>query len=243
MTPYRSLHLKPVPPGCLFSICTIVTNLEEYALMKESFENCQFAGDCEYIIADNSKGNSFDAYQAIHRFIRESVGSYLIIVHQDIRCIDSKQQLTHCLNQLSELDDKWAVCGNAGAKGYHQDILYINNNGKVIKHGGLPAKVNSLDENLLIIKKDSAMTISPDLSGFHLYGTDLCIIADFLGYTSYVIPFMVKHLSHGNLENLNKYIGQFTSGYGRKLRSRYIQTTCTKFYLGNSPARNKFYND
>ncbi len=242
MNPYRSLSSEPAPSSLLYSICTIVTSLDEYAVMKKSFEDCRFTDGCEYIIADNTQGNSFDAYHAISRFMRESRGKYLVVVHQDVRCIDSKEQLTGCLDKLSALDTRWAVCGNSGAKGYHQDILYINNAGKIVEHANLPTRVHSLDENLLIIRNDTGMTISSDLTGFHLYGTDLCLIADFLGYTSYVIPFMVKHLSHGNLKDLNKHIAQFTAGYGRKLRSRYIQTTCTRFYLSSSPGKNKFYN-
>ena len=90
-------------------------------------------------------------------------------------------------------------------------------------------------KNLLIINKATSVTISSDISGFHLYGTDLCIIADFLGYNCYVIPFMVKHLSLGNLKELSKHVDRFIDLYGKKIRSRYVETTCTKFYLSNSP--------
>jgi hypothetical protein len=126
--------------------------------------------------------------------------------------------------------------------GYHQFVHYINNAGKIITHTNLPAQVNSLDENFLVINKTSSMTISSDISGFHLYGTDLCIIADFLGYNSYVIPFMVKHLSLGNLQDLNIHVRQFIDRYGKKIRSRYVETTCTKFYLGNAVWKNRLFN-
>jgi len=211
-------------------------------MMKQSFELCGFVDDCEYLVADNTQSNEFDAYQAITRFIRESKGKYLLIVHQDVRCIDMKSQLVKCLDDLSVMDNKWAVCGNAGAIGYHQFVHYINNAGKIIKHTNLPARVNSLDENFLIINKATSVTISSDLSGFHLYGTDLCIIADFLGYNCYVIPFLVKHLSLGNLKELDKHLDQFLYLYGKKIRSRYVETTCTKFYLSNSILKNKIYN-
>ncbi|MDP9229942.1 MAG: hypothetical protein M3O67_04610 [Bacteroidota bacterium] len=226
----------------LFSICSIITDRKEYLLMKQSFEDSGFTGDCEFIMADNTGGNHFNAYEAILRFIQESQATYIVLVHQDIRCIDSKAQLLKCLNDLTITDNKWAVCGNAGCKGYHQDIIHINNAGTIIKSENLPTRVYSLDENLLIINKASGISISSNLSGFHLYGTDLCIIADFLGYTCYVIPFMVKHLSHGNLKDLDKHIKSFTNSYGKKIRSRYIQTTCTRFYLSNSVFKNKFYN-
>lgn len=239
---YRTLPLKEELPIYSFSICSIITSDEEYQEMKQSFETCGFTGDCEYIIADNTRENNFDAYQAINRFIREAKGQYLLIVHQDVRCIDHRSILEKCLLQLEEKDTKWAVCGNAGGIGYHQLVHYLNNAGKITTCDNLPARVSSLDENLLIIKQSAHLMVSPDLKGFHLYGTDICIIADFMGYTSYVIPFMVKHLSLGNLRDLDRNVGIFLEHYGKKLRSRYVETTCTKFYLGNSPERNRFYN-
>ncbi len=238
----KSLSINKEHSGCFFSICSIITNKEEYALMQHSFEACGFTEDCEYIIADNTSENNFDAYNAINRFIRESRGKYLIIVHQDVRCIDTRAQLVQCLEELSIIDNRWAICGNAGAIGYHQFIYHITNAGKIIRHSNLPAKVSSLDENFLIIKKDASIIASSDLSGFHLYGTDLCMIADYLGYTCYVIPFMVRHLSLGNLPELNKNAKLFIEQYGRKIRSRYMETTCTKFYLSNSVLKNKIYN-
>jgi len=242
MIPYTSLIKNQADPAVLFSICTIVNNHEEYLLMKESFETCGFNENCEYIIADNTENNQFHAYDAISRFIKESKGKYLIVVHQDVRCIDHKNDLLNCLDKLTRSDDKWALCGNAGGMGHHQNVLHINSDGKIIKHTNLPARVHSLDENLLIIKKDTNLTISSDLNGFHLYGVDLCIIADFLGYSSYVIPFMVKHLSLGNVKELKKQVPGFVTAYGKKLRSRYIQTTCTNFYLSSSVFNNKLYN-
>jgi hypothetical protein len=239
---YKILSTTIGIPSCRFSICSIVTNLEEYFTMRQSFETCDFTDGCEYIIADNTKGNNFDAYQAISRFIRESQGKYLIIVHQDVRCIDQRSHLEKCLDELGQKDNKWAVCGNAGAIGYHQFVHHINNAGRVITNTNLPARVSSLDENLLIINKSTSLAISSDLKGFHLYGTDLCIIADFLGYTCYVIPFMVKHLSLGNLKDLNRNVDKFIAHYGKKIRSRYVETTCTKFYLSNSVFKNRIYN-
>ena len=146
------------------------------------------------------------------------------------------------INSLEKADPFWAICGNAGAGGYHNFFYNLENNARIRKSKTLPAKVNSLDENLLIIKADSQLTISADINSFHLYGTDLCIIADFLGYNAYVVDFMVKHLSLGNVKELEEYKPDFLVKYGNKLRKRFIQTTCTKFYLSSSGLRNSFYN-
>jgi hypothetical protein len=236
------LSLQKESPAFLFSICSIITNLEEYEEMKRSFEQCGFTQDCEYLAADNTKQNQFDAYVAINRFLREAKGKYIIIVHQDVRCIDTLSKLQEILTDLTRRDDKWAVCGNAGAMGYHQDVRYIVNGGITVTHDNLPSKVYSLDENLLIIRQSAHIVVSSDLHDFHLYAADLCIIADFLGYSCYVIPFMVKHLSLGNLKALDNHIGSFLDQYGRKLRRRFMQTPSTKFVLNNSSSKNKCWN-
>ena len=242
MINHKVLSEKSSPKLYEFSLCTISNKPGEYEEMKKSFELCGFNANCEYLLADNSKGNLFNAYEAIRRFLSESNAEYIIIVHQDVRCLDQKEYLVECLKHLSDIDPNWAVCGNGGAIGYHQFIMYIDNDEVILKSRNLPAKVTSLDENFLIIKASSNITVSNNFSDFHLYGTDICLIADILGYNCYVIPFMVKHLSHGNQKQLLEHVNGFVKSYGEKLRSRHIQTTCTKFYLSNSPIKNQIYN-
>lgn len=226
----------------VFSICTLVTDNDEYQLMKESFVEQGFEDDSEYLVADNIGANKFNAYEAIRQFLLQGRGQYLIIVHQDVRCDDNAEKLKAVLEELQQQDNMWAVCGNAGASGYKQLYYHINNNGDVRKSPGLPARVSSLDENLLIVKNGTGLTVSADLHDFHLYGTDLCLVADFLGYSCYVVGFMVTHLSKGNLDHLETQVPHFISAYSHKLRDRFVQTTCTKFYLGNNKPANTVLN-
>ena len=225
-----------------FCICTIVTDEAAYKLMKQSFEACGFTDNCQYLIADNIGKNRFDAYQAIRRFLQDSAGEYTIIIHQDVRCEDNTDVLNSCLQNLNENHSDWAVCGNAGGIDYKKIIYHLNMNGNVRKSPGLPSRVFTLDENLLIIKTGMLLSLSANIKHFHFYGTDICIIADMLGYQTYVIPFMVKHLSMGNLNDMELQKHGFVKGYGYKLRSRFIQTSCTNFYLGKSPIENHFLN-
>ena len=225
-----------------YSICTIVNNWQEYDEMKHSFISKGFVSETEYLVIDNTGQNNLDAYKAIRRFLKDATGKYIIIVHQDVRCIDDIEKLSHTLKELEHLDPLWSVCGNAGGNGYKNFIFNLENNGKVKKTAGLPARVTSLDENLLIIKNDCQLTVSADIESFHFYGTVLCIISDFLGYHCYVIDFMVAHLSAGNLKHMDEYKPTFIGTYGRKFRDRFIQTTCTKFYLSDSASKNRLYN-
>ena len=62
-----------------FSICSIINNYEEYSEMKESFIRNGFSEDvCEYMIADNTIANNFDAYSAINRFLKKTNGEFII---------------------------------------------------------------------------------------------------------------------------------------------------------------------
>ncbi len=225
-----------------FSICTIVNDMEEYEVMKNTFVEKGFTDSCEYIIADNCNGNQFDAYQAISHFLKIAKGEYLIVVHQDVRLIDDRSKLNFCLTDLQEKDSNWAICGNASVIGYYEPILHITHETHADFAEGLPKKVKSLDENLLIIKASSNITISANLRGFHLYGTDLCILANMLGYNSYVIEFMVLHLSKGNVTSLKQQQHEFVEKYGEKMKIGYIRTTCTQLFLSNSGFKNKILN-
>jgi len=240
----KIIDKKPPKYPFLFSICTIVSDMDEYHVMKDSFLTNGFEEEnCEYIIADNTHKNEFDAYQAISSFLKISTGEYLIIAHQDVRIIDNKQKLISCLEELNKIDPNWAICGNSGGLGYHQTILHITHiNETFIPKENLPHPIKSLDENFLVIKKSTNLTISPNLKGFHLYGTDLCIIAKFLGYSSYVIPFMLLHLSEGNIKSLELYKNEFIQQYGEKMKLGFLQTTCTRFYLSNSKIKNRIFN-
>jgi hypothetical protein len=229
--------------GYEYSICTLVTDWSEYEIMKASFVEAGFDGNStEYIVADNTKGNSFDAYEALNRFLSEARGAVTILVHQDVRCIDSKMRLDQILKDLSKQHEKWAVCGNAGANGYHREFTYLNNAGKEIKTVNQPEIVNSLDENFLVVNSRYRFGLSYNIGDFHFYGTDLAQHAMFSGLQCYVIPFLVNHLSLGNLEALEKATKGFVASYGTKFESRFVQTTCTKFYLSGSRLGNKFFN-
>lgn len=225
-----------------FSICTIVNNMDEYSLMQNSFKQSGFLNDCEYIIADNTKENEFDAYESISHFLKVARGEFIIVVHQDVRIKDDKNKLVKCLNELEEKDSTWAICGNAGGVSYHNTVIHISHISHTELTKNLPLKVKTLDENFLLIKSESNITISSDLKGFHLYGTDLCIIANFLGYSAYVIEFLVLHLSKGNIADLKKHEGNFIKKYGSKNDIGYVQTNCTQFYLSNSIFKNKLLN-
>ena len=228
-----------------YAICTIVNDMQAYVDLVRSFNNSGFNDtNSIFMYADNSHGNKFEAYESIRHFLFKSNSKYIIICHQDIGLIDNKSYLDQQLDFLESYDSLWAIAGNAGGKGINAVVKYITTPGGNEKKDIVePTRVYSLDENFLIIKKAAQLSISKDLSGFHFYGTDLCLIADILGYRAYVIPFMVKHHSGGNWDR-SFYLqqGNFLKKYEKALSGRLLESTCSRFYISGSFLKNKLIN-
>lgn len=226
-----------------FSICTIVNDNTEYNLMKASFMECGFIEpENEYIILDNTKANIFDAYSAIQEVIKSAKGKYIIMLHQDVRCVDSKQKLIDNITELNNKDSNWAIAGNAGVIRYHEPVLHLTQIKEIYTNDYLPLKVQTLDENFLVFNSSKNIEVTNTLRGFHLYGTDLCLHANTNGYNCYVISFMVKHLSKGNLKDLENYMPFYLKNTAYKNFSGYVETTCTKFYISKNKSAQQILN-
>lgn len=217
-----------------FSICTLVTKPEQYAGMVASFRERGFLGDdCEYIAIDNSIDNSADAYTGGNSFITAASGEFIIICHQDILLIDNRKQLEERLAELTTIDGQWAVCGNSGGVSPLRLATRITDpHGVDQKTMAMPARVMSLDENFLVLKRSANVGFSWDLSGFHLYGTDICIMADIMGRTAWVIDFHLEHLSPGTRDDgLMIARKALVDKYARAFRMRWIRSTCEIMFL------------
>ena len=220
-----------------YSICTFVTRHSQYNDMVESFVSHGFSyDDCEYLYIDNSETNHYEAYAGINKFLALSKGLYIIICHQDLLLLqDDRKKLDTVIEELNQLDPNWGVCGNGG--GIHPGRLALR---VTDPHGDdqfterLPIKVRGLDENFLVARRDANLTVSRDLHGFHLYGADLCIVAHFLGYTTYVVDFHLRHLSHGvKGPTFDPVRSALITKYDRSLRPQMVTTPSTTVFLGN----------
>jgi len=229
-----------------YSICTLVTNPDEYQDMLQSFVNAGFnTSFCEFLHIDNSQHNSFEAFSGLNKFLQEAQGKYIILCHQDILLnYDNLEVLEQRIAEIEAKDPKWAIIGNAGAVGIKNKVYRITEGDGVFrKCGHPPAKVVSVDENFILVKKEANLALSGDLSGFHLYGTDLCIIASILGYSAYVVNFHLLHKSKGNADKSFFTIKEnLINKYSKAFEARFIETTMTKFFFSNSSFLNKLMN-
>ncbi|GGZ13838.1 hypothetical protein GCM10007049_02070 [Echinicola pacifica] len=230
-----------------FSICTLVTDHKEYDEMKNSCIEAGFLeDDCEYLIIDNSTGNSIDAYRGLNLFLQQAKGKYIIICHQDIGMNDDKRPvLEEKIVEIDNKDPRWGVLGNAGRANMKYMAIHMTN-GKTLqkfKEEDAPIRVMSVDENFIIVKNSANLALSSDLKGFHMYGADLCLIAEILGYHSYVIGFELTHKSEGNLNNeFVKAKKDFIDKFSQAIYPRFMASTAARFYIGSNPWKRTLYN-
>lgn len=222
-----------------FSICTLVSDKAQYEKMVASFVCHGFIpADCEFLYIDNTVNNSFEAFEGYNLFLLEARGQIVILCHQDIELLeDNRSTLESRIAELELIDPDWALCGNAGGTGHGELVMRITDpHGANRSIGQLPARVVSLDENFIAVRRSANLALSHDLQGFHHYGADLCIVADILGFSAWVIDFHLLHKSAGNAS------GQFgdslplvTRKWRRALRSRWITTPCTSYFVSGLP--------
>src|SRR5262245_33825168 len=150
---------------------------------------------------------------------------------------DGRTKLDAALANLSRLDPNWMACGNAGGEHLGRLAIRITDpHGVNQRVGALPAKVVSLDENFIVVRRATNLSLSHDVEGFHLYGADLCLIADILGGNCYVIDFHLRHKGAGLTdESFFRIRERLIQKYRRAFRSRWIPTTCTDLFVSGTP--------
>lgn len=225
-----------------YTIATLVTQPDQYDAMRASFTAGGFSThDCEYLYIDNTGETQSSAFQGLNQALVEARGRNVILCHQDVRLIpggDARADLDARLAELETSDPAWALAGNAGGIGPGRLALRISDpHGCNRQIGDLPAQVTSLDENFIVLKRNANLSFSNDLEGFHFYGTDICLIADILGFSAYVIDFHIEHLSPGNSRSQDFAFAKeaFRSKWAAALRARWIQTTCALVRIDGAP--------
>jgi len=229
-----------------YSICTLVTKLEEYHEMLQSFLDNGFDKEtCEYIFIDNTVNSGIDAYKGLNIFLQKANGRYIIICHQDILISEhNRNDLTKRITEIENADNNWAILGNAGGVNFKWIATNITQgSGRKILEPRLPLLTQTVDENFMVIKNSANLALSNNLKGFHMYGPDISLIADILGFNSYVIDFLIIHKSNGNAgEDFIRSKKQFLNKYNKALRGRFMSTTITKYYIGGNRLRALLFN-
>jgi hypothetical protein len=191
----------------------------------------------ELLLFDHSE-KQITCYEAIRLFISQATGDFILIIHDDVSFDGLNcSKLINELRRICELDPKAALFGIAGVSltsyssiGHFRDAAGEHKWG--FHEGGL---ASSLDECFLVLRRDRGLSVSNELSGYHFYGTDLCINAREKGLASYVIDFPIIHKSTGSLnKNFFEARNQFEQHLQKKNIPRFVRTTCTVMYGGRN---------
>jgi FkbM family methyltransferase len=227
--------LIPRADACRYSFCTLVSKPTLYRQMLASFQAAGFTtADCEFLYLDNTLSSQGDGYRGLNHMIVQARGAYVILCHQDLLAIDPRAQLDACLDNLTALAPDWGVAGNAGYDAQGKMRCRITDRYRYDNRiGAFPGPVVSLDENFLLIRRDSLLGFSHDLSGFHMYGADLVTQAVMRGRSAWVIDFHIEHLGLGAVDaSFIAASEAFEAKYRRALTDRDIRTTVTVVSLG-----------
>jgi hypothetical protein len=155
---------------------------------------------------------------------------------------DDETALDNCIYELNNKDKNWALAGNAGGDSRTRYRRITDPHG-TSSIGNFPQRVKSLDENFIISNSKNRVALSGNLNGFHMYGTDLCLVADILGYSAYVINFHLQHNSPGNkdasfYESERALVGKYQNAF----KLRLIKSSCTKLFISHSKILTRLFN-
>lgn len=226
-------------PQRSYTIATLVTDPLQYEEMHASFRKFGFA-DCEFLKIDNTGAQQTCAYRGLNHLLNQATGDIVILCHQDVRLFDDgRAELDARLDELDDTDPSWAVAGNAGGVAPGELALRITDpHGTDQDVGDFPSRVCAVDENFIVVRRDARIGFSRDLSGFHFYGADICLMAEVAGLTAYVIDFHLAHLSAGKKgSSFDDMQADFCRKWNRALGARWIQTTCSLLYLSGEPLK------
>jgi len=221
-----------------FSICSIVNRLAQYSEMVKSFQAGGFtaAAGCEFLYLDNATSNQYESYSGYNTFLRVARGQYVVLCHQDVFLIeDGFDRLNEVIEELNVLDPDWGLFGNSGGCWPCERAIRIRDQVGYdqFRGGPFPRKCHSLDENFIVVRADANLALSKDLRGFHLYGTELCLVAAGLGHQSYVADF---YLYHAGEAKMDKTYGLIRSAmirkYSRSAGMRMVRTPCADMVFG-----------
>ncbi len=218
-----------------YTVATLVNDEVQYLAMLSAFRAGGLAEpDVEFLAARGATS----AFEALNALLSVARGEMIILCHQDVRLLaDGRNALDRRLGELDDADPHWALAGNAGGVAPGRLAMSITDpHGTDRRIGTLPARVMSLDENFIVVRASAGLRFSRDLTGFHLYGADICLVADMLGWSAWVIDFHLEHLSPGRKDaSFSESEHRFRAKWSHALRPRWMQTTCTLLRLSGNP--------
>ena len=143
----------------------------------------------------------------LNQGMAQAENEWVICLHQDV-WLPAGWDLA-LAQQIQAAELRFGLIGVAGVYGVGDVICaddragtlsakrigWVVDRGRVLNDGpGLPARVATLDELLLVVRRDGPLRFDPAL-GFHLYGADLCLQARERGLAAVALGALCHHNS------------------------------------------------
>lgn len=139
------------------------------------------------------------ASRAYDDALTDCTSDLVVFAHQDVYLPSGwEQRLRAQVAELERVDPDWGVLGIYGvaADGRHAGLVWSSGLNRVFGESfESPVPVRSIDEVLIVIRRESGLSFDPKVPGFHLYGTDLVQTALQRDLGAYVVCAPVVHNS------------------------------------------------
>ena len=211
---------KPVEPMKFSIVCASNNDdvLRDNLLKSRGLENHQ-------LILKRGSKNVPTAY---NEAMKEATQEITIFVHHDVILPDTFfPELEESIRKIDETDKNWGVLGVAGCLGRARYGYLLNRTKPWGNPNLVPHEVETLDELLLITKKEAFQFCEKIPSTHHMFGPDVCMQARNAGQKCYAILAYCIH----NCAAHHTYPQDFwdSAMYLKQKWSDYlpITTTCT----------------
>jgi hypothetical protein len=220
-----------------FSVCSLCRNSKSKSILFDNIASF-FPLKTELLLFDHSE-KQISCYEAIRLFISQSTGDFILIIHDDVRF--NALTIDKLYHQIESVLAQYPLAGIFGVAGMGNRFFtplghFYNARGEVNHGFSHLGPVSSLDECFLVIRNGVGIDLDKKLHGFHFYGTELCLQARRLGFTSHVIDFPIFHPSDGSIDESFLLAKQ---NYEKHLRDNrcniFLATTCSTIYSGETP--------
>lgn len=154
------------------------------------------------VVALHVERNAPSAALAYNAALDATRAPVVVLAHHDVYLPAGWDRLLAA--RLAELPADWAVFGTfgIGLDGAHVGPVWSSSLGMIVGRVPMaPVPVQSYDELLLVIRRDSGLRFDPALPGWHMYGTDMAQTARAAGRGAYAgaLPCIHNDRYHGAL--------------------------------------------
>jgi len=172
-------------------ICFVIavnddTILNDNFLLSKDVNNCEIFIQREYS----------SAAKAYNEIIHKTHCNYIVFAHQDVYFPEN--WIDKLISNISDLKlDKvaWGVLGVVGVNDDQKLVGHLWSQGinREINEGNIIETVTSVDEVVIVLRRDSGLLFDESLRGYHLYGTDIVMQSKELLLQNFVFDMPIIH--------------------------------------------------